>query len=81
MFINLHSALSDGYNPEREFGKTRGITLQKPRGNYSHWSLLMTKKKLNPKPNITDKFFIFVWKFTNIFFPLAGFVSNIKFED
>ena len=68
MLNNLHSALSDGYNPEREFGRTRGITHPKPRGNYSHWSFLMTKKKLNPKPNITDKFFIFFGNLPTFFF-------------
>ena len=47
----------------------------KPKGNYNHWSWLMTKKRLNPRPNITDKFFIFLWKFTDVFVPLAGIVS------
>jgi len=76
--INLYLALSDGYNPEREFGKTEGMTLPKPKGNYSHWSFLMTKKKLNPQPNFTDKFFIFLWKYTDVFIPLAGIVSFMK---
>ena len=69
-------APSDGYNPEREFGQIEGVVFPKPKGNYKQWSHLMTKKQLNPEPNFTDVFFIFIWKFTNIFFPLAGFVSK-----
>ena len=75
MYIMKCLAPSDGYNPEREFGRTEGVVIPKPKGNYKTWSFLMTKKQLNPKPNFTDVFFIFIWKFTDIFFPLAGFVS------
>ena len=43
--------------------------------HYGHFASVMLRKKQNPAPNMTDRFFCHVWKKIGYYIPLAAVLS------